>query len=135
MVQVKGDAMKAYKAAFVAIMAAAALSQGCATVATHYQVRAAYEQEARQNVMRGKPALCTIDGTQKRVDAISIMDMILENWPDYGKALGLDVLAAVIAWYIYESKDDGSDTFNTTYIEQLPPADDASGDDTGGATE
>jgi hypothetical protein len=134
--------MKAYKAAFAAIMAAAALTQGCATVATHYQVRAAYEHEARSNVMRGGRALCAIDGQQKPVSAISIMDMILENWPDYGKALGLDVLAGLVAWYIYDSKDGG--TVGDTIVNHNCPdptahdgggADDAGGDDDGGAAE
>jgi hypothetical protein len=133
---------KTYKAfAFVltAVLCIAFLSvaTGCATVATHYEIKGAYEREARQNVMRGGRALCAIDGEQKPITAISLMDMILENWPDYGKALGLDVLAAVVAWYIYDSKDDSPAAGDTTinHIYPAEPAADGAGDDTGGATE
>jgi hypothetical protein len=130
--------MKAYKAAFVAIMAAAALSQGCATVATHYQVRAAYEQEARQNVMRGKPALCAVAGEQKRVDDIGAIEMIKANLLDYAKALVLDLAAGFVVWYIAEQRrtDSSNNEPGATYISNYyPAADDAGGDDDGGASE
>jgi hypothetical protein len=116
-----------------------ATATGCATVATHYEIKGAYEREARQNVMRGGRALCAIDGEQKPIAAITLMDLILENWPDYGKALGLDVLAAVVAWYIYDSKDDAGTLAGDTTINNNCPDptahDDAGANDTGGATE
>ncbi len=123
--------MKTHMIAITALMLGAALSQvGCATMATHYQTRAALEREARLNVMRGGRALCMVDGETKLINDVTFWAMVRDNWPDYLKAVGLDFGIALGAYLIYrESKGDNvGDTYQTIYY----PADDAGGDDDGG---
>jgi hypothetical protein len=125
-------------ALFAALLLSAALSQvGCATMATHYQTRAALEREARLNVMRGGRALCMVDGETKLINDVTFWAMVRDNWPDYLKAAGLDFGICLAAYLIYrESKgDDVGDTFQTIYYpaDDAPAGDDAGGDDDGGA--
>lgn len=101
------------------------LATGCATVATHYQIKGGYEREARQNVMRGKPALCAVDGEQKRVDDIGMIEMIRANLLDYAKAMLLDVASGFVVWYIAEQRKqnggtEAGDTFNTYNTYETP---------------
>lgn len=129
--------MKIHKLAFVAIMAAAALSQ--VACVTHYQIKAAYEREARMNLLRGKPALCTVGDEKKYVAEVEFWEMVIANWPDYAKEGALWVIGAAVAWYIYDSKDDGETPAGDTIINHYYPAetaaDGAGGDDDGGAAE
>jgi hypothetical protein len=97
---------------------AAFIGSGCVT---HGQVKSAYEREARMNVMRGRPALCTVGGEQKYVAEVGFWEMVLDNWPDYAKEGGVYVLAAAALYYYTESKDSGGgapasgDTINNYY--------------------
>lgn len=110
----------------IAFMSAAI---GCAT---HYQVKAGYEREARMSVLRGGPAVCTVGDEKKYPAEVELWEMIIDNWPDYAKEGGLWVLGAAIAWYIYDHKDDGGgEVMGDTYITNNYPA----ADDTGGTAE
>lgn len=103
------------------------LGSGCATVATHYQIRSAYEQEARRNAQRGYGALCAVDGRMIDADDLQFWDMVRDNWPDYLKAVGLDFGTLLVAYIIYE-KSRGHDTSEIQQIYVQPPA---GGDDAG----
>lgn len=116
---------------FIAFLAVTVV--GCAT---HYQVKAGYEREARMSVLRGGPALCTVGGEKKYPAEVELWEMILDNWPDYAKEGGLWVVGAAIAWYIYDSKDDGGTRAGDTYItNNFAEPEPAAGDGDGGAGE
>lgn len=116
--------------ACAALMLAAALSQvGCATVATHYQVRASLEREARANLIRGAGSRCMVDGKSQLINDVTFWAMIRENWPDYLKAVGLDFGICFAAYLIYRERqgDDVGDTFQTIYYQQPSDKDDDGG--------
>jgi hypothetical protein len=108
-------------------------AMGCVT---HYQIKADYEREARMNVMRGKPALCTVGDDQKYPAEVGLIEMIRENWVAYLKELGIYAAVAGGGWYLYNEKDDGGAKGDTiyNYYYAKPESGDA-GAGTGGAAE